>query len=188
MPFFDCRNRMVRFWKSHSLLSTFFFGQSIHPMEFFSCCVGHGWNMKYFRNCRPWYPISRTELLNQKRHSRSSRNQFEPIFYLLHDIFWSVVDPEGHFWCMFRWYKKPGSTFIAHLAEWPRPCNCWQRWYYPCNRWQFLSFFCFWAAAHFLHTLPNGPIQGHSCNCWQLVPDRDLWWNLPNPTILYLYL
>jgi len=51
-------------------------------LAFVSCFVGRGRSIKYFRNCRPWYPISWTVLSNQKRHSWSSRNRFDPIFYL----------------------------------------------------------------------------------------------------------
>ena len=70
------------------------------------------------------------------------------------------------------WWITISSTFLSHLAKWPRPYNCWQQWYHPCNHWQFSSFLYFWSAAHFLHTLPNGPIQGRPCNCWQ-------WWYHP---------
>jgi hypothetical protein len=77
------------------------------PWAFIFCSVGHGRSIKYFRNCRPWYPISWTVLSNQKRHSRSSRNRWEPISYLLDDIFWSVIDPERYFRCTIGWYKKP---------------------------------------------------------------------------------
>jgi hypothetical protein len=53
------------------------------PWTFFSCSVGHGRSIIYFRSCRLWYPISWTALWNQKRHSQSSRNQYES-FFLLH--------------------------------------------------------------------------------------------------------
>ena len=49
--------------------------------------VGHGRSIIYFRSCRPWSPISWTVFSNQKRHSWSSRNQYEPFFYLMHVIF-----------------------------------------------------------------------------------------------------
>ena len=63
-----------------------FFGYLSVLWTFFSCSIGHGQSIKYFRNCRPLYLIFWTVLLNQKQHSWSSWNQFEPIFYSWRDV------------------------------------------------------------------------------------------------------
>ena len=57
------------------------------PWTFVYSSVGHRQSIIYFRSCRPWSPISWTMFSKQKRHSRLSRNQYEPFFYLMHVIF-----------------------------------------------------------------------------------------------------
>ena len=78
---------VVRFWRSHSLLGMFFLANISVSWAFVSGLVGHGQSIKYFRNCRPWYPVSWTVFLNQKWLLQFSWNWFEPLFYLWHDIF-----------------------------------------------------------------------------------------------------
>jgi hypothetical protein len=86
------RNTLLRLEESdggevseESLTSEYIFLVNLSvPWAFISCSVGHRQSAKYFRNCRPWYPISWTVLSNQKQHSRSLQNRFEPIFYLWH--------------------------------------------------------------------------------------------------------